>query len=1072
MTWAAMVLVCLGIVGPLVGRAGGEEPAPVDRMLDDFENPSAWTTLASEGSSVELVPEPGFTGAGLRVNYTLQGTSAFAIVRRELPEPLRLPENFAFTLRLRGEGPPVGFEFKLVSPSGDDVWRRVQRGVGFTQDWQPITIRRSRLEHAWGPGSGSPRQVGAIEIALTAGEGGHGTLWIDDLRLEERAPANPNPPEPTVAASSSLPEHEAARVLDRDPETVWRSRPLPAEQWLLVDLGQNRELGGLVIDWDREDYATAFEVETSVEGEQWDSGHVTTTGHGGRSWIYLPDAESRFVRIVMRRSSLARGYGVRELRVEPFEFSASPNRFFEAIARNAPPGTYPKYFQGKQTYWTLVGVEGGTHEAFLNEEGMLEVAAEAFSLEPFLYADGKLVTWHDVQRDHRLEDGDLPIPSVVWRYDGLTLTVTAFADGPPDSGTVYASYRIANARPDGVAVRLFLAVRPFQVNPPWQTLMTSGGVSRIDALRWEGRTLHVNDDRIVALLTPPDRVGAASFEEGMVTDFLLDATVPPRTTVSDDSGFASGALQYNRYLAPGTSDVIDVAVPFGAPGPRVTEALTAPDAHAFVEARHEAVKRHWRTLLARVDVALPGSGMDVVRALRATLAYMHLNRDGASLQPGSRNYARAWIRDGAMSSQALLQMAFPREVADFLRWYAGFQGPGGKVPCCIDSRGPDPVPEHDGPGAFIFGIAEYYRYTGDVGLVSDLWSNVTRAFNYLTNLRSRSLQGLDARIDPAAFRGLLPASISHEGYSSHPVHSYWDDLFALRGMDDAVLLATVMGDDEARARMDEVRNDFRRALGESMARTMAVHRIDYVPGSVELGDFDPTSTALALVLDVSLPELPPSALPDTFERYWRELERRWADPAGTPAYSPYEARNIEAFVRLGSPSRAHALLDAILADRRPAGWNAWAEVVWRDPDAPRFIGDMPHTWVGADFARSVRSMIAYERTRDEALVVGAGLRADWLTTPPGVVVKRLPTHHGVLRLEAFMVKDDVLRVRLGGDLTVPPGGVVVASPLPRPVTGAGIDGVPVVPGPDGTVTVRALPAEVELVYAPMTASGG
>jgi hypothetical protein len=1069
MRWWAIALVCL----VLLGRAGGEEREPAgDRVLDGFENAGSWTTLASEGSNVELIPEPGFTGVGLRVNYTLQGTSAFAIVRRELPEPLELPDNFAFTFRVRGEGPPVGFEFKVVSPSGDDVWRRVQRGVRFTEDWQPITIRRSRLEHAWGPGSGSPRQVKAIEIALTVGEGGHGSLWLDDLRLEAREPASPDPPHPTVDASSSLPGHEAAAVLDRNPETVWRSRPLPAEQWLLVDLGKNRELGGLVIDWDREDYATAFEVETSVEGEQWESGHVTTTGHGGRSWIYLPDAESRFVRIVMRRSSLARGYGVRELRVEPFEFSASPNRFFEAIARDAPPGLYPKYFQGKQTYWTLVGVAGGTHEAFLNEEGMLEVGAESFSIEPFLYADGTLITWHDVHLDQRLEDGDLPIPSVVWRHDGLTLTITAFADGPPDAATVYLSYRIANRRPEGVAVRLFLAVRPFQVNPPWQTLMTSGGVSRIDALRQEGRMLHVNDDRTVALLTPPDHVGAASFEEGAVAEFLLDATVPPRTTVTDDSGFASAALQYNRYLAPGTSEVIDVAVPFGAPDARTTEGLTAPDAHAFVEARHGAVKGHWRTLLSRVDIQLPGSGMEVVRALHATLAYMQLNRDAASLQPGSRNYARAWIRDGAMTSQALLQMAFPREVADFMRWYAAYQGPGGKVPCCIDARGPDPVPEHDGPGAFIFGIAEYYRYTRDVGLVSDLWSHVTRAFGYMTNLRGRSLVGLDPRIDPAAFRGLLPASISHEGYSSHPVHSYWDDLFALRGMDDAVMLATVMGDDEARARMGEVRDDFRRALGESMTRAMAVHDIDYVPGSVELGDFDPTSTALALVLDVPLPELPPNALPTTFERYWRELERRWADPASMPAYSPYEARNIEAFVRLGMPSRAHAVLDAVMADRRPQGWNEWAEVVWRDPETPRFIGDMPHTWVGADFVRSVRSMIAYERERDQALVVGAGLRADWLTTPPGVVVKRLPTHHGVLRLEAFMVEDDVLRVRLGGDVTVPPGGIVVAPSLPRPLTGAGIDGVPVTPSADATVTVRSLPAEVELVYAPMTASGG
>ena len=33
--------------------------------------------------------------------------------------------------------------------------------------------------------------------------------------------------------------------------------------------------------------------------------------------------------------------------------------------------------------------------------------------------------------------------------------------------------------------------------------------------------------------------------------------------------------------------------------------------------------------------------------------------------------------------------------------------------------------------------------------------------------------------------GLVTESISHEGYSAKPVHSYWDDFWALRGLDDA-----------------------------------------------------------------------------------------------------------------------------------------------------------------------------------------------------------------------------------------------------------------------------------------------
>ncbi len=39
------------------------------------------------------------------------------------------------------------------------------------------------------------------------------------------------------------------------------------------------------------------------------------------------------------------------------------------------------------------------------------------------------------------------------------------------------------------------------------------------------------------------------------------------------------------------------------------------------------------------------------------------------------------------------------------------------------------------------------------------------------------------------FYGILPPSISHEGYAAKPMHSYWDDFWALRGYRDAVWLA-------------------------------------------------------------------------------------------------------------------------------------------------------------------------------------------------------------------------------------------------------------------------------------------
>jgi poly(3-hydroxybutyrate) depolymerase len=111
-----------------------------------------------------------------------------------------------------------------------------------------------------------------------------------------------------------------------------------------------------------------------------------------------------------------------------------------------------------------------------------------------------------------------------------------------------------------------------------------------------------------------------------------------------------------------------------------------------------------------------------------------------------------------------------------------------------------------------------------------------------------------------------------------------------------------------------------------------------------------------------------------------------------------------------------------MADRRPAEWNQWAEVVGRDARKPRFVGDMPHGWVASDFIRSTLDLFAYERDADHALVVGAGVPLSWLDGA-GVSVKDLRTPYGTLgytlRRRGGRIVLDVAR-----GSALPPGGIV------------------------------------------------
>src|SRR6185503_14712555 len=230
-------------------------------------------------------------------------------------------------------------------------------------------------------------------------------------------------------------------------------------------------------------------------------------------------------------------------------------------------------------------------------------------------------------------------------------------------------------------------------------LNMNGGVTTIQEMKFDGRVVWVNREKAVVALTTPDRFGATTFEEGSVTDFLLVDQLPLQTQVSDPFGFASGAMRYNLYLEPKEVAEIDLAVPFHEPY-AAAAGLRADDPRAFIARQLDDTRKYWKRILSRVEIELPPTAKKLSNTLKTTLAYTLINRDGAAIRPGSRNYARSWIRDGAITSAALLQMGFTEEVRDFIQWYAGYQAADGKIPCCIDRRGPDPVSEHDAPGQF------------------------------------------------------------------------------------------------------------------------------------------------------------------------------------------------------------------------------------------------------------------------------------------------------------------------------------------------------------------------------------
>ena len=1079
MRWAATALLVVGTL-PVPQRP---------TVLDAFESTNGWRAQPADGVSLRIASDSGFRGRALRLDFDFQGRGGYAVVRKAFN--FAVPSNYELSFRIRGSAPPNTLELKLIDPSGENVWWSNQPGFEFPRAWTEVIRKKRHITFAWGPkGGGDLTRVAAIEFAITAGTGGKGTVWLDELQLRPREPDRPYAQTPVVTATSEAVGAEGRRATDNDSTTVWRSAPpgalpvpapapapVPARgaparnpppatlppnaiQALVIDFLQRRELGGLRIDWEPGQHASDYRVDFSSDGTTWETRYRVTGGNGGRDYLYLPESDTRFVRLAIERGPSG-AFAIREITVQPLEWSASKNAFFTAVAADAPPGSYPKYMNGVQSYWTVAGVDGDRAEVLVNEEGMVEVRKGGFSVEPFVYIDDSLFTWRDVKVSQSLSGDRFPQPSVTWSRGDWSLSLAPVAVvGGRDSSIAYLQYQVASSARRRRPARLYLALRPFQVNPPWQFLNTPGGVATVTQLALESGSVQVNGEPAVVSLTSPAGFGAVTFDQGNIVDHLRTGRLPAAQSVRDAFGHASGALAYSADVDSATAVVVEVALPLHPASVAQAErervlGLRAP------RDRVADARRAWRDAIERTTIELPPSASRVVSSLYANLAYILVNRDHAGLQPGSRSYERSWIRDGSLEATALLRLGRADVARSFLEWYAGFQYPNGKVPCCVDSRGADPVPEHDSHGEFIYLAAEHWRHTHDRELAERLWPNVLRAASYIDSLRQQRRTAEFQSGDKRAYYGILPPSISHEGYSAKPMHSYWDDFFALRGLKDAVELAHVLGRPEEGA-LAAMRDEFRRDLYASIQFAMSRHRIDFIPGAADLGDFDATSTTIAVapVGELGLmPEIVARALERTFERYWEEFVARRDGTRPSEAYTPYELRTVGTMVRLDRRDRAHDLLGWFFRDQRPAGWYQWAEVVWRDPATPKFIGDMPHTWVGSDYIRSVLDMFAYERESDSTLVIGAGVPESWVMERPGVTVRRLSTHYGPL---SFTMRNEAgnVRVSMQSGIRLPPGGIVVRPPFSRPPRESRVNGVVAAPLPTGGVVVRAVPAEV------------
>jgi hypothetical protein len=774
---------------------------------------------------------------------------------------------------------------------------------------------------------------------------------------------------------------QAASVLEKGRLDALGRGPveLPSGESITVDLGYVRSPLGALIEWGKT-YGTVFSAHLSDDGESFRELGRIETGDGGVDSFWWRSTTSRYFRLTVHEASSPEGAVVNELKLRVLNKDRMPIGQLERAARAGRGDLYPQSLLDRQVYWTAFGEFDQAEEALFDEYGALEPRRGSPQTTPLIRlgdslhgASGRL----SVRQS--LAEGSLPIPSVDFFVDGVAVRATALAHG----GQALVEYCVTNRSDATQGGALVLAVRPVQINPYWQ----HGGHATINAIAVEGDQALVNDRIYAAFSRNPDVTTITDFDHGDVVKFLEKGPKQTAPRLRSGSGLVSAACEFNFSLAPNESMAIVLSAP--------TRDDVTPRANVAFGALQRDVAQAWRDKIGPRRIVV--GDQDLSETLDAQIALILVNATRFAFKPGPRNYDRTWIRDGSAQARALLSIGLAEEAKNYVLWYSQHIYNNGLVPPILNvdgtiNHGYGSDIEYDAQGEFVGIAADVYRITRDRGFLNAIFEPVVRATKFIEELcaRNDALNGPETR-----FYGLVAPSISHEGYSK-PSYSYWDNFFALSAWRSCEYLAREIGDQAIAVHAKAQGESLATRLTRSIRMTAAAMETDLIPGSADREDIDPTSTSIAFepcqVEDV----LPTELITATYDRAAARVKAISA-PDFEGNYSPYELRTINAFVSLGRHEEAFRLLSVMLNSRRPLGWRLWAEVVWSDPRAPEYIGDMPHTWIGAEFVTTIRGMLLHEKGNTLELFRAAPGR--WWDGQ-GVILDELPTSFGAVTLEA------------------------------------------------------------------------
>ncbi|MBI3012375.1 MAG: CIA30 family protein [Elusimicrobia bacterium] len=184
--WIALLLTveCAAAEQKMTEKSGSAIPVTKlvikETILDGFEA-NDWLPANSDAATIKtgVVPGVGKVGKALQMDYDLKNNTQWVSLIKDIPVSDYEGKAVRFYLKTLAEK-TNNLEIKLVDEDGTNFGMKLP--LKSSDTWEMVTIDLTDFSYWWG-GDKKLGPITQIGFAISAGEGGTGTVILDDLKL-------------------------------------------------------------------------------------------------------------------------------------------------------------------------------------------------------------------------------------------------------------------------------------------------------------------------------------------------------------------------------------------------------------------------------------------------------------------------------------------------------------------------------------------------------------------------------------------------------------------------------------------------------------------------------------------------------------------------------------------------------------------------------------------------------------------------------------------------------------------------------------------------------------------------